>query len=129
MLIIVHALVSIFQYIPTSHASVTPVPCCHCAICRCLLLVLLLSCVGVCGLWRRWCCCCWTRGGSGGGSCDDEAEASSERESAISCYPPPQYSRCSSFHHAPPPYTEVKFIAKQKYNSLNAVADDQKSYE
>jgi hypothetical protein len=23
----------------------------------------------------------------------------------------------------------VKFIAKQKYNSLNAVADDQKSYE
>ncbi|KDR10515.1 uncharacterized protein LOC110837920 [Zootermopsis nevadensis] len=72
----------------------------------CLLLVLILSCVGVCGLWRRWCFCCWTRGSSRGGSCDDEADASSG-ESAISCYPPPQYSRCSSFRHAPPPYTEV----------------------
>lgn len=28
-------------------------------------------------------------------------------DSAGSCYAPPQYSRCSSFHHAPPPYTEV----------------------
>ena len=76
---------------------------------RCLLLVLVISCVGGCSLWRRWrcCCCCWRRGDPGGGSCDDEA--SSERESAGSCYPPPQYSRCSSFHHAPPPYTEVKY--------------------
>lgn len=32
----------------------------------------------------------------------------SEIDSAGSCYAPPQYSRCSSFHHAPPPpYTEV----------------------
>ncbi|XP_069683338.1 uncharacterized protein [Periplaneta americana] len=70
----------------------------------CLLVVLLVSCVGGCSLWRRWrCCCC--RGDPGGGACDDEP--SSERESAASCYPPPQYSRCSSFHHAPPPYTEV----------------------
>lgn len=29
-------------------------------------------------------------------------------DSAGSCYAPPQYSRCSSFHHAPPPYTEVR---------------------
>lgn len=32
----------------------------------------------------------------------------SERDSAGSCYAPPHYSRCSSFYHAPPPYTEVK---------------------
>ncbi|XP_033611680.1 uncharacterized protein LOC111875346 isoform X2 [Cryptotermes secundus] len=73
----------------------------------CLLVVFLVSCVGGCSLWRRWhcSCCCWRRGDPGGGSCDDEP--SSGRESVTSCYPPPQYSRCSSFHHAPPPYTEV----------------------
>lgn len=32
----------------------------------------------------------------------------SEGDSAGSCYAPPHYSRCSSFYHAPPPYTEVK---------------------
>ncbi|XP_049867491.1 uncharacterized protein LOC126367790 isoform X1 [Pectinophora gossypiella] len=31
----------------------------------------------------------------------------SERDSAGSVYPPPRYSRCSSFHQAPPPYSEV----------------------
>ena len=80
----------------------------YCLVSRCLLVVLLVSCVGGCSLWRRWhcCCCCCRRGTHGGGSCDDDP--SSERESVASCYPPPQYSRCSSFHHAPPPYTEVK---------------------
>lgn len=31
----------------------------------------------------------------------------SEGDSTGSCYAPPHYSRCSSFYHAPPPYTEV----------------------
>ncbi|CAK1581503.1 unnamed protein product [Parnassius mnemosyne] len=31
----------------------------------------------------------------------------SEHDSAGSVYPPPRYSRCSSFHQAPPPYSEV----------------------
>ncbi|KAJ2953012.1 hypothetical protein O0L34_g7394 [Tuta absoluta] len=31
----------------------------------------------------------------------------SERDSAGSLYPPPRYSRCGSFHQAPPPYSEV----------------------
>ncbi|CAK1545092.1 unnamed protein product [Leptosia nina] len=31
----------------------------------------------------------------------------SERDSAGSVYPPPRYSRCGSFHQAPPPYSEV----------------------
>ncbi|XP_050678664.1 uncharacterized protein LOC126974949 isoform X2 [Leptidea sinapis] len=31
----------------------------------------------------------------------------SEQDSAGSVYPPPRYSRCGSFHQAPPPYSEV----------------------
>ncbi|XP_041977619.1 uncharacterized protein LOC121731971 isoform X2 [Aricia agestis] len=31
----------------------------------------------------------------------------SEGDSAGSVYPPPRYSRCGSFHQAPPPYSEV----------------------
>ncbi|XP_068629986.1 uncharacterized protein [Battus philenor] len=31
----------------------------------------------------------------------------SEHDSAGSVYPPPRYSRCGSFHQAPPPYSEV----------------------
>ncbi|KAL7744378.1 hypothetical protein ACLKA6_001767 [Drosophila palustris] len=36
-----------------------------------------------------------------------EHHTQSEGDSAGSCYAPPQYSRCNSFHHPPPPYTEV----------------------
>ncbi|KAL0268538.1 UNVERIFIED_CONTAM: hypothetical protein PYX00_010441 [Menopon gallinae] len=68
----------------------------------CLLLLLFLSCLGGCGLWRRrqllpirWCC-----------RTSRNDEERSEPDSVGSCYPPPHYSRCS-FHHAPPPYTEV----------------------
>lgn len=88
----------------------------YCMVHRCLLAVLLVSCVGGCSLWRRWhcCCCCCRRANPGGGSCDDDP--SSERESVVSCYPPPQYSRCSSFHHAPPPYTEVR--AQEDYTEM-----------
>ncbi|KAI8434605.1 hypothetical protein MSG28_003142 [Choristoneura fumiferana] len=31
----------------------------------------------------------------------------SDQDSAGSVYPPPRYSRCGSFHQAPPPYSEV----------------------
>lgn len=54
-----------------------------------------------CSLWRRHSqsslFCCRSSGR------DDRA---SEPDSG-SCYAPPQYSRCSSFHQAPPPYSEV----------------------
>ncbi|KAF5292616.1 hypothetical protein FQA39_LY13949 [Lamprigera yunnana] len=54
-----------------------------------------------CSLWRRHSqrnLCC---GNSGR---DDRA---SEPDSNGSCYAPPHYSRCNSFHQAPPPYSEV----------------------
>ncbi|KAK4876389.1 hypothetical protein RN001_012811 [Aquatica leii] len=54
-----------------------------------------------CSLWRRHTqrnLCC---GNSGR---DDRA---SEPDSNGSCYAPPHYSRCNSFHQAPPPYSEV----------------------
>ncbi|XP_049779538.1 uncharacterized protein LOC126176425, partial [Schistocerca cancellata] len=38
---------------------------------------------------------------------DAGAPSGSLRSSAGSCCPPPHYSRCSSLHRAPPPYTEV----------------------
>ncbi|XP_017775368.1 PREDICTED: uncharacterized protein LOC108561810 [Nicrophorus vespilloides] len=56
-----------------------------------------------CSLWRRhssnfalFCCRDYGRD-----------ERASEPDSNGSCYVPPQYSRCSSFHQAPPPYAEV----------------------
>ncbi|CAG9860716.1 unnamed protein product [Phyllotreta striolata] len=54
-----------------------------------------------CSLWRkhsqgRFCCKEYARN-----------EGASEQDSITSCCPPPQYSRCNSFHQAPPPYSEV----------------------
>lgn len=56
-----------------------------------------------CSLWRR--CrilfhilCCFM---------SNRDERASEPDSTGSFYAPPHYSRCNSFHHAPPPYTEV----------------------
>nr|CAD7449141.1 unnamed protein product [Timema bartmani] len=76
-----------------------------------LVLFLVLSCIGGYSLWRRWhpalsrcwcfCCCCRSSGDLG------DEDPNSEQESTRSCCPPPHYSRCSSFRHAPPPYTEV----------------------
>ncbi|KAF5278788.1 hypothetical protein FQR65_LT15516 [Abscondita terminalis] len=54
-----------------------------------------------CSLWRRHSqrnICCSNSGR------DDRA---SEPDSNGSCYAPPHYSRCNSFHQAPPPYSEV----------------------
>lgn len=45
---------------------------------------------------------------SGWSAPSSHRNAPSEGDSAGSCYAPPHYSRCSSFYHAPPPYTEVK---------------------
>ncbi|XP_049957953.1 uncharacterized protein LOC126474526, partial [Schistocerca serialis cubense] len=74
-----------------------------------LLLLLVASCAGGCGLWRRGrsCCCgCGPQDDDAAGS-DAGAPSGSLRSSAGSCCPPPHYSRCSSLHRAPPPYTEV----------------------
>ncbi|GAB0098419.1 Ribonuclease H2 subunit B [Sergentomyia squamirostris] len=67
----------------------------------CLVLAIILALLCACSLWKkRRQLCGW--GASGAGH-----STHSEGDSAGSCYAPPQYSRCSSFHHAPPPYTEV----------------------
>lgn len=54
-----------------------------------------------CSLWkkRHTLCCGW--------STSSNHRTPSEGDSAGSCYAPPHYSRCSSFYHAPPCYTEV----------------------
>lgn len=65
---------------------------------RCVILAIVLVLLCICTLWnKRRQLCSWN---SSNGH-------HSEGDSAGSCYLPPQYSRCSSFHHAPPPYTEV----------------------
>lgn len=73
----------------------------YCHIYRCVVFALLLAVLCACSLWkRRRQLCNWDA---------TTASTQSEGDSAGSCYAPPQYSRCSSFHHAPPPYTEVRF--------------------
>ncbi|GLV34211.1 uncharacterized protein CBL_00141 [Carabus blaptoides fortunei] len=67
-----------------------------------LVTAALVTLVCLCSVWKR----CWhalrcmcTSG---------RDERASELDSTGSCYAPPQYSRCNSFHHAPPPpYAEV----------------------
>ncbi|XP_059612827.1 uncharacterized protein LOC132259280 [Phlebotomus argentipes] len=67
----------------------------------CLVLAIILALLCACSLWKkRRQLCGWGVSGAG-------HSTHSEGDSAGSCYAPPQYSRCSSFHHAPPPYTEV----------------------
>ncbi|KAF4525700.1 hypothetical protein B566_EDAN011492, partial [Ephemera danica] len=74
-----------------------------------LVMVVLASCAGGCGLWRRrhtllrpcYRCCCREQEAHTGAE-----EVSSEPDSGTSCYAPPDYSRCSSIHHSPPPYNE-----------------------
>ncbi|KAG5881576.1 hypothetical protein JTB14_035020 [Gonioctena quinquepunctata] len=53
-------------------------------------------------------CSLWRKHSQSGLCCKDAGreERASEPDSN-SCYAPPQYSRCNSFHQAPPPYTEV----------------------
>ncbi|XP_049809273.1 uncharacterized protein LOC126252425 [Schistocerca nitens] len=74
-----------------------------------LLLLLVASCAGGCGLWRRGrsCCCGCAPQDDDAAASDAGAPSGSLRSSAGSCCPPPHYSRCSSLHRAPPPYTEV----------------------
>ncbi|XP_072383001.1 uncharacterized protein [Diabrotica undecimpunctata] len=54
-------------------------------------------------------CSLWRKHNQGRFCCKDHGrdERASEQDSITSCCPPPQYSRCNSFHQAPPPYSEV----------------------
>ncbi|XP_057656478.1 uncharacterized protein LOC130894006 isoform X5 [Diorhabda carinulata] len=54
-------------------------------------------------------CSLWRKHNQGRFCCKDHSrdERASEQDSVTSCCPPPQYSRCNSFHQAPPPYSEV----------------------
>ncbi|XP_067614787.1 uncharacterized protein [Eurosta solidaginis] len=65
----------------------------------CVIAAIILAILCAYSLWkRRRTLCGWGFNGQ---------HAQSERDSAGSCYAPPHYSRCNSFHHPPPPYTEV----------------------
>ncbi|XP_011183466.2 uncharacterized protein DDB_G0292186 [Zeugodacus cucurbitae] len=65
----------------------------------CVVVAIILALLCAYSLWKRRRTLC------GWGFTDHRAQ--SEGDSAGSCYAPPQYSRCNSFHHPPPPYTEV----------------------
>lgn len=62
------------------------------------MVAIIIAILCACSLWRK------RRQLCGWGSSGPHSQSG---DSAGSCYAPPQYSRCSSFHHAPPPYTEV----------------------
>lgn len=66
---------------------------------RCFVLAIVLALLCVCSLWKK------RRQLCGWGT--SRPHYQSEGDSTGSCYAPPQYSRCNSFHHAPPPYMEV----------------------
>ncbi|XP_055846835.1 uncharacterized protein LOC129912563 isoform X2 [Episyrphus balteatus] len=66
---------------------------------KCVVVAILLALLCAYSLWKKRRTLC------GWGFTDHHVQ--SEGDSAGSCYAPPQYSRCSSFHHPPPPYTEV----------------------
>lgn len=65
---------------------------------RFLVIAVIMAVLCACSLWRK------RRQLCGWGSPHPHSQSG---DSAGSCYAPPQYSRCSSFLHAPPPYTEV----------------------
>ncbi|XP_075155892.1 uncharacterized protein LOC142229234 [Haematobia irritans] len=66
---------------------------------QCVVVAIILAILCAYSLWKkRRTLCGWGF---------NEHHAQSEGDSAGSCYAPPQYSRCNSFHHPPPPYTEV----------------------
>ncbi|KAH8343181.1 hypothetical protein KR059_006248 [Drosophila kikkawai] len=65
----------------------------------CVVVAIILAILCAYSLWKkRRTLCGWGF---------NEHHTQSEGDSAGSCYAPPQYSRCNSFHHPPPPYTEV----------------------
>ncbi|KAM7347081.1 uncharacterized protein ACRADG_006744 isoform 1-T2 [Cochliomyia hominivorax] len=65
----------------------------------CVVVAIILAILCAYSLWKkRRTLCGWGF---------NEHHVQSEGDSAGSCYAPPQYSRCNSFHHPPPPYTEV----------------------
>lgn len=69
---------------------------------RLFLFAIVIALLVLCSLWKKrhaLFCAGWSTSSS--------HRVPSEGDSAGSCYAPPHYSRCSSFYHAPPPYTEV----------------------
>lgn len=83
------------------------------ALFRCTLFAIIIAILCACSLWRK------RRQICGWGSPRPHSQSG---DSAGSCYAPPQYSRCTSFHHAPPPYAEVEFNRKfENYFFANVV--------
>ncbi|XP_051862885.1 uncharacterized protein LOC117577555 isoform X4 [Drosophila albomicans] len=66
----------------------------------CVVVAIILAILCAYSLWKKRRTLC-------GWGFNDHHHTQSEGDSAGSCYAPPQYSRCNSFHHPPPPYTEV----------------------
>ncbi|KAH8386685.1 hypothetical protein KR093_001960 [Drosophila rubida] len=66
----------------------------------CVVVAVILAILCAYSLWKKRRTLC-------GWGFNDHHHTQSEGDSAGSCYAPPQYSRCNSFHHPPPPYTEV----------------------
>lgn len=65
---------------------------------RCTIFAIVIAILCACSLWKK------RRQICGWGSPRPHSQSG---DSTGSCYAPPQYSRCTSFHHAPPPYAEV----------------------
>lgn len=77
---------------------------------RCIIFAIIIAILCACSLWKkRRQICGWGSPGT----------HSQSGDSAGSCYAPPQYSRCSSFHHAPPPYTEVLILKTIRIRFIN----------
>ncbi|XP_055298275.1 putative mediator of RNA polymerase II transcription subunit 26 isoform X2 [Sitodiplosis mosellana] len=64
----------------------------------CTIFAIVIAILCACSLWKK------RRQICGWGSPRPHSQSG---DSTGSCYAPPQYSRCTSFHHAPPPYAEV----------------------
>ncbi|XP_031629287.1 putative uncharacterized protein DDB_G0277255 isoform X2 [Contarinia nasturtii] len=64
----------------------------------CTLFAIVIAILCACSLWKK------RRQICGWGSPRPHSQSG---DSTGSCYAPPQYSRCTSFHHPPPPYAEV----------------------
>lgn len=70
----------------------------------------LLGGIVVCCIWCFLCRQHSARVCSMSCSCCSPTRRGTEVDSAGSLYPPPRYSRCGSFHQAPPPYSEVIYL-------------------
>lgn len=74
---------------------------------RCTIFAIVIAILCACSLWKK------RRQICGWGS--SPRPHSQSGDSAGSCYVAPAYSRCNSFHHAPPPYAEVRSLDKKNF--------------